>query len=54
MNKEDSFRGIIDGIGEAIFIHHSDTGLIKDVNNPMLKMYGYEKHEVIHAFSSKC
>ncbi len=47
MNIENIYKGIINGIGEAIFIHHPQTGIVKDVNDPMLKMYGYKKHEVI-------
>ncbi len=47
MNNQESYKGFINGVGEAIFIHHPKTGLIQDVNEPMLEMYGYERNEVI-------
>jgi PAS domain S-box-containing protein len=46
--KEQNYREIFNSTNEAIFIHDQETGLITDVNESMLKMYGFEnKDEVI-------
>ena len=42
-----SQQEILNSIGEAIFIHDAQTGVIVDVNESMLYMYGYKRHEVI-------
>jgi PAS domain S-box-containing protein len=47
--SERNYREIFNSTGEAIFIHEANTGKILDVNNAMLKMYGYDsKEEVIN------
>ncbi|PKL18710.1 MAG: hypothetical protein CVV49_04640 [Spirochaetae bacterium HGW-Spirochaetae-5] len=47
--SERNYREIFDFSNDAIFIHDSETGAILDVNQTMLKMYGYEnKDEVIN------
>lgn len=46
--SEEKLRIIFNSTKDAIFIHDADTGQIIDVNDSMLKMYGYEsKQEVI-------
>ena len=39
-------REIFNSTTDAIFIHHPETGVIEDVNQAMLDMYGYERKEV--------
>jgi len=55
--SERNYREIFNASSDAIFIHDGKTGKILDVNIPMLKMYGYEKREVlklpIETFSSQ-
>jgi PAS domain S-box-containing protein len=46
--NEQNYREIFNSTNEAIFIHNADTGKVIDVNDVMLKMYGYDsKEEVI-------
>lgn len=46
--SEEKFRSIFDSTKDAIFIHDSKTGIILDVNEAMLKMYGYDdKKDVV-------
>ena len=47
MEINTNYREIINGIGEALFIHHPSTGIIFDVNETMLKMYDFSREEVI-------
>ncbi len=42
---ESLFRGIFDGVGEAIFIHEATTGAILQVNRRMSEMYGVSQEE---------
>ena len=42
---EKNYRTIFNSVNEAIFIHDAATGEIIDVNDPMLKMYGYNNKE---------
>jgi PAS domain S-box-containing protein len=41
-----NYKSILNHINEAIFIH-KQNGEIIDVNDTMLKMYGYEYHEIV-------
>ena len=45
--NETKYREIFNAGSDAIFIHDAKTGDILDVNEPMLKMYGYTKTEVL-------
>ncbi len=46
--SEKNYRIIFNSTNEAIFIHDAATGKILDVNDSMLKMYGYEsKNELL-------
>lgn len=46
--SEKNYREIFNSTKEAIFIHDAKSGLIMDVNEPMLKMFGYQsKQEVV-------
>jgi len=47
MKSERNYREIFNASSDAIFIRDEKTGMIIDVNEPMLKMYGYKKEEVI-------
>ncbi len=49
-NSERNYREIFNATTDAIFIQDKDSGVIIDVNEAMLKMYGYSKEEVL--FSS--
>jgi len=42
-----NYKEIFNTSSDAIFIHDFESGKVLDVNNAMLKMYGYKKHEVI-------
>ncbi len=41
--SEQNYREIFNSINEAILIHDSATGRILDVNEPMLRMFGYSR-----------
>lgn len=43
--SEQNFREIFNSTSEAIFIHDAETGEIIDVNNTVLKMYGFASRE---------
>ncbi|ERP30865.1 pas/pac sensor signal transduction histidine kinase [Chitinivibrio alkaliphilus ACht1] len=43
-----TYKEIFDNISDALFIHDISTGEIVDVNNTMLRMYGYERREISH------
>ncbi len=45
--SERNYREIFNSTHEAIFIQDSQTGIILDVNKPMLKMFGYENKEEV-------
>jgi len=45
--REEYYREIFDCISDAIFVMSTLSGKIIDVNNSMLRMYGYKKKEVI-------
>lgn len=45
--NERSYREIFNSTNEAIFIHNASDGQIFDVNDVMLKMYGYSKKEEV-------
>ncbi len=45
--KEQTYRSLFNSISEAIFIQDPVTYEILDVNETMLKMYGYERAEVL-------
>ena len=47
MKSERNYREIFNASSDAIFIRDAKTGKIIDVNEPMLKMYGYKKQEVL-------
>ncbi|MHB1050955.1 MAG: PAS domain S-box protein [Bacteroidota bacterium] len=48
LESEKNYREIFNSTNEAIFIHDAATGMITDVNDAMLTMYGYElKMEVL-------
>ena len=46
LESEKSFRGLFHTIGDAIYIQDFDAQFI-DVNEGVLKMYGYERNEII-------
>jgi PAS domain S-box-containing protein len=45
--SEENYREIFNATNEAIFIHDSTTGVILDVNQTMLDMYGYAYDEAL-------
>ena len=45
--SEQNFREIFNSTNEGIFIHDAETGQIIDVNDSMLKIYGYETKETV-------
>jgi len=47
VKSERNYREIFNASSDAIFIRDEKTGRIIDVNEPMLKMYGYKKEEVL-------
>ncbi|WP_256623304.1 PAS domain S-box protein [Methanolobus chelungpuianus] len=47
LEREKNYREIFNSTGEAIFIHDAATGKIIDLNDAMLKMYGYTGKEKI-------
>jgi len=47
LEREKNYREIFNSTSEAIFIHDAPTGKIIDVNDAMLKMYGYTSKEKI-------
>ncbi|MEA3288474.1 MAG: PAS domain S-box protein [Candidatus Marinimicrobia bacterium] len=44
---EQTYQELFNAISEAVFIHDPDTSEILDVNETMLRMYGYKRDEVI-------
>jgi len=46
--SERNYREIFNSGSDAILIQDFNTGEVQDVNNVMLKMYGYEKDEILH------
>ncbi len=51
--NEKNYREIFNSASEAIFIHDASTGKIIDVNQSMIKMYGYNsKEEVLENFEA--
>lgn len=46
--SERNYREIFDATSEAIFTHDADTGVILDVNQTMLEMYGYSREETLN------
>jgi PAS domain S-box-containing protein len=52
-DSEQKYREIFSSTSEAIFIHHPETGKILDINEPTLRMYGYDnKEEFLRAAES--
>ncbi|MDN5310224.1 MAG: two-component system, sensor histidine kinase and response regulator [Methanolobus sp.] len=49
LEREKNYREIFNSTSEAIFIHDAVTGQIIDVNDAMLKMYGYTSKEKVLA-----
>lgn len=49
--SEHNYTTIFNNVPEAIFIHDTITGKIVDVNDQMLKMYGYSYKEEIFAIT---
>jgi PAS domain S-box-containing protein len=47
MQSEQSFREIFNSTSEAIFIDDAETGQMIDVNDTMLKIYGYDSKEEV-------
>lgn len=45
--SEQKYRDIFNATSDAIFIHDCKTGVILDVNESMLQMFGYKKEEVL-------
>ena len=45
--RERNYREIFNATSEAILIHEAETGLILDVNQTMLNMYGYTHEEAL-------
>lgn len=41
------FRAIFDSVGEAIFVHHLESGAILDVNRRMCEMFGYSHEDAL-------
>jgi PAS domain S-box-containing protein len=49
LESERNYRDIFNTTSDALFIHEISTGDILDVNESMLKMYGYKgKEEIMH------
>jgi PAS domain S-box-containing protein len=46
--REERFRTIFESVNDAIFILHSETGAILDVNARMCEMSGYTREEAQH------
>lgn len=46
-DNERNYREIFNSTSETIFIHNADNGQILDVNDVMLRMYGYESKEEV-------
>lgn len=46
--SERNYREIFNAANEAIFVHHSKTGAILDVNKSMCNMFGYTYEEVLN------
>jgi PAS domain S-box-containing protein len=46
--EEENYHTIFSAAGEAIFIHEANTGKIIEVNDNMLKTYGYTSKEEIY------
>ncbi len=44
---EENYHNIFNTTNEGIFIHDKETGQILDINNAVLKMYGYEYEEMM-------
>ncbi len=44
--SEQNYRQIFNATTEAIFIHDATDGKILDVNDPMLQLYGYKRHQI--------
>ncbi|MCX6136385.1 MAG: PAS domain-containing protein, partial [Ignavibacteriales bacterium] len=49
--SERNYREIFNSTNEAIFIHDALSGQLLDVNDAMLKMYGFETKTVVHTHS---
>lgn len=47
--SENRFQAIFNSVGEAIFIHDTETGAILDVNEQMCKMYACSREEAINS-----
>lgn len=47
--SEEKFRAIFNGVNDAVFIHHAETGEILDVNQRTLEMYGMAREEALAA-----
>lgn len=45
-NSEVSYRNLFDSVGEAIYVHDFN-GIILDVNQRVLELYGYTKDELV-------
>jgi PAS domain S-box-containing protein len=45
--SDERFKAIYNSINDAIFIHDAQTGVILDVNDKMLEMFGYTYREAI-------
>lgn len=45
--SEQKFREIFNSTSEAIFIHHLETGRLVDVNDAVLRIYGYDSKEEV-------
>lgn len=43
--SDDRFEAIFNGTGDAIFLHDADSGRVLDVNDTMLRMYGFRSRE---------
>ncbi len=46
--SEERFKTIFNSVNDGIIIHHLDTGEILDVNDTMVKLYGYTKAEFLN------
>ena len=44
--SEENYRQIFNAVNDAIFIHDADTMAILDVNEAMLRLYGFDREEV--------
>lgn len=49
--SEQRYKEIFDATSEAIFISEADTGRLLDVNEAMLRMYGYQSKDAVLAGS---